>query len=239
MKSKNILYIVTGLIWIALSYSIFFVVPNEDKVIMLATEDGFFETAGAIWFLLSAIVFFTIFVKNRKNTDRFVIRYIFFFLLGVTFLFVFLEEISWGQRIFNIDTPQLFQELNIQKELNLHNLKLFHGSTEDGERKSFWALLLNFDRLFSFFWFTVFFLIPLFSTLTSKVKVFLERINFPITPLFLGTFFVLNYLLSKLIALNIESGLNHSLVEIKESNFALLIFLASIWLYKSKNNIIS
>ena len=36
-------------------------------------------------------------------------------------LFVGLEEMSWGQTIFNWDTPELFNEVNAQKETNLHN----------------------------------------------------------------------------------------------------------------------
>ena len=32
------------------------------------------------------------------------------------------EEISWGQRLFNIETPQAMMERNAQQELNLHNL---------------------------------------------------------------------------------------------------------------------
>src|SRR5688500_16187413 len=32
------------------------------------------------------------------------------------------EEISWGQRVFDIETPSSLMERNAQKELNLHNL---------------------------------------------------------------------------------------------------------------------
>ncbi len=32
------------------------------------------------------------------------------------------EEISWGQRIFNIETPWFLAEANAEKETNLHNL---------------------------------------------------------------------------------------------------------------------
>jgi hypothetical protein len=44
-------------------------------------------------------------------------------VLGVFLLFVCLEEISWGQRIFAVRTPEWFQENNAQEELNVHNLK--------------------------------------------------------------------------------------------------------------------
>jgi hypothetical protein len=32
------------------------------------------------------------------------------------------EEISWGQRVFDIETPQSLMARNAQKEMNLHNL---------------------------------------------------------------------------------------------------------------------
>jgi hypothetical protein len=48
-----------------------------------------------------------------------------FILLILAFLlmFVSLEEISWGQRLFLISTPEWFQQNNTQKEINVHNLK--------------------------------------------------------------------------------------------------------------------
>ena len=41
-----------------------------------------------------------------------------------------MEEISWGQRIFDIQTPDFFMKHNIQRETNLHNLlsSPFHTS---------------------------------------------------------------------------------------------------------------
>jgi len=41
------------------------------------------------------------------------------FTIGL--FFVFFEEISWGQRIFNIDTPDYFRQKNYQDEITLHN----------------------------------------------------------------------------------------------------------------------
>ena len=179
-----------------------------------------------------------IFLKNRKKSNTFIITNIFFLLLGCAFLFAFLEEISWGQRIFNFSTPQFLQGINQQNELNLHNLESFHGITESGERKSFWALLINFDRIFSLFWLSFCCLLPLLYKLHSQTKRTLDRFNFPIVPLFLGFFFIINYLLSKMFEFQIDSTLTHSLVEIKESGFAFLFFLVGIWFIKSskKNN---
>jgi hypothetical protein len=50
-------------------------------------------------------------------------------LHGLFALFVFLvimEEINWGQRIFNIATPEILRSVNVQQEINLHNLDGLH-----------------------------------------------------------------------------------------------------------------
>lgn len=39
-------------------------------------------------------------------------------------LLIGFEEMSWGQTIFNWETPELFVTANAQKETNLHNLAL-------------------------------------------------------------------------------------------------------------------
>lgn len=43
-------------------------------------------------------------------------------LLAAICLFGAGEEISWGQRVFDIQTPAALAERNAQRELNLHNL---------------------------------------------------------------------------------------------------------------------
>ena len=43
-------------------------------------------------------------------------------LVALVCLFGAGEEISWGQRVFDIETPQSLMERNAQQEMNLHNL---------------------------------------------------------------------------------------------------------------------
>ena len=40
-----------------------------------------------------------------------------------------MEEMSWGQMIFNWGTPELLDSLNRQQETNMHNLTVFHDYT--------------------------------------------------------------------------------------------------------------
>ena len=43
-------------------------------------------------------------------------------LLALGFLFVTLEELSWGQRLFHLVSPAYFQRHNFQQEISVHNL---------------------------------------------------------------------------------------------------------------------
>ena len=52
-------------------------------------------------------------------------------MFAIGCLFIAFEEISWGQRLFDIPTPRVLELHNNQKELNLHNVAgryILHGS---------------------------------------------------------------------------------------------------------------
>jgi tetratricopeptide (TPR) repeat protein len=46
---------------------------------------------------------------------------LFFALLAAACFYVFMEEISWGQRIIGFASPEVFERHNLQREVNLHN----------------------------------------------------------------------------------------------------------------------
>ena len=148
-------------------------------------------------------------------------------------MFVCLEEISWGQRIFGFQTPEGIRDINAQREFNIHNLRIFHGKTETGDRKSFWGLLLNMDRLFSMFWFSFCCLIPVIYRFSAPMRDFLDRIRMPIVPIFLAAIFIFNYVTTKILEMVIDSQIHHSIVEIKESNIAMLFFVLALWFLRA------
>jgi len=47
---------------------------------------------------------------------------IFLILIAAAGLLIAIEEISWGQRIFNVGSPEYFMEHSDQQETNVHNL---------------------------------------------------------------------------------------------------------------------
>lgn len=74
-------------------------------------EDSFLEWGTAILaFLASFLFFYSGMIGSR-----------FYFILCIAWLIFALEEISWGQRVFNFNSPQLFMAYNLQHEINIHN----------------------------------------------------------------------------------------------------------------------
>jgi len=90
---------------------------------MIFDEDGPIENASAIAYFISFIFSLAIakFFKERA------IFFALFLILALGFLLIGLEEISWGQRIFNFETPDWFPE-NFQAEINIHNREVLRNS---------------------------------------------------------------------------------------------------------------
>jgi len=85
-------------------------------------EDGEIEWLTVVALLLAAYICFSRVVvlhNNRKWTFLMMAA-----LMGIIFFFGAGEEISWGQRILGIDSPDYFKEKNTQGETNFHNLVL-------------------------------------------------------------------------------------------------------------------
>lgn len=89
---------------------------------MLLSEDGVVESLSAGFFFMSSIGLVILAFVNRDTW-----RWQVFLFAGLVMAFVAGEEISWGQRIFGFETPDLFETANYQGEANLHNLLLDRG----------------------------------------------------------------------------------------------------------------
>lgn len=83
-------------------------------------EDGFIE-----WLTVIALAASAVLMLTRAWTLKGVRSPLFLFvtvMAAAVFLFGAGEEISWGQRIFSVETPEWLEARNKQKEMNLHNL---------------------------------------------------------------------------------------------------------------------
>jgi hypothetical protein len=85
-----------------------------------AREDGLLETLTALALMAGAIIcVYRCWQLRNQRPKQFLVCAA---CWGLILLFGMGEEISWGQRIFNVESPQLFIEHNCQSETNLHNL---------------------------------------------------------------------------------------------------------------------
>jgi len=86
----------------------------------LFDEDGFFEYMTTLFFLIAS-AFFILALSKRYGSITPYTR-LFIFGLGLFCFVVGMEEISWGQRIFGIETPEPYKQINFQGETTVHNL---------------------------------------------------------------------------------------------------------------------
>jgi len=98
-----------------------------NKVIRrLQLEDSIFEWLTVIFLILASTFLLKIFLNVRKKKISNLKKY-FFLVLSISFLFWALEEISWGQRIFDFSWTYISQN-NSQNEINFHNLNIIQPS---------------------------------------------------------------------------------------------------------------
>ncbi|GGA97295.1 hypothetical protein [Allosediminivita pacifica] len=85
-----------------------------------AAEDGPIEYGTAVFLFLGACVLVSRAVGGAGSRGL-----VFAALTGIYALLFFLaagEEVSWGQRIFGLETPEALAQRNDQQELTFHNL---------------------------------------------------------------------------------------------------------------------
>ncbi len=198
---------------------------------VLCTEDGVVESIGAGCYMFAALFMFYAFTVSSNEENRFLgvvtQRNVWFGLLGILFFVCFAEEISWGQRFFGWDTPQILLDSNAQKETNIHNLWIFHSRNPMGERKTFWGMFLNMSRLLSVFWFLYCVLMPLFAVLSGKIKNMFRILGIPVPSLWFGVLFLSSFMMLHLFirGFGMENPSVGDINEFKEMSYAFIFLL--------------
>ncbi len=96
---------------------------NNPLFRQLNREDGLIEWLTVVGLVLAMVLcFWRVRVLFSSRPAVFLVITL---LGGLVFLFGAGEEISWGQRLFNIQTPQWFEDNNRQGETNIHNMVVF------------------------------------------------------------------------------------------------------------------
>ena len=231
----NNLYLFILIPSLVLPYAVF-LTSDHQSIISLVKEDGIIQSYGAICFFVASIVCFVTFWKSKSGTE--VIFYkrrknIFFLLLGILLFVGFGEEISWGQRMFGLETPDILKEYNMQNEITIHNLSIFQR-----EKQTVWSSWLNPNRLFNLFWLSFCLVVPVLNRVSRRISYWIKRVNIPIIPIWIGGLFMGNYIIFKFLEKIPENGprIHHALVEMKESNFAVLFVIVSLYLFQKHGN---
>lgn len=151
---------------------------NQHSFYLAVQEDAFLDAFTAWLFGLSSIGFVIIawrsrFLKTTKGAPRYL-----FVLAWALLMFLFMgEEISWGQRIFGIATPEWLSRINMQDEFSVHNLTAMENTGGGSHRYLSFMMLMT--GLF----------IPLFAR-TPFGKRVIQWWAFPVCPIQFWLFFV-------------------------------------------------
>lgn len=184
-------------------------------------EDGLVE-----WLTVFALLFSSGLMAWRARTLRsrrsglflvvtFFAAFVFFFGAG--------EEISWGQRIFGVETPEWLEENNRQKETNLHNLMIGDVSLN----KLIFSKILGVGLLFYLL------IIPITYRLKPKFARWVDNMGVPLPGGLYVTLWIVTIVVTEIIVGTGKRG------ELRE--FCLTFILAAQlltplnhWIYKGK-----
>lgn len=87
---------------------------------IVAREDGPVEWLTAVVYFSASLL--AIWLSLRLKADDLKLHSCLAACFALGLLFIAMEEISWGQRLFGLKTPELLKQVNRQDEINLHNI---------------------------------------------------------------------------------------------------------------------
>ena len=95
---------------------------KPDYLVPMLREDGIYEVMQALLFLSSAGAMVYVVSVSVKRVRPFGLCHMVWMFLALMLFLVFLEEISYGQRILGFETPEGLGSVSQQNEFNLHNV---------------------------------------------------------------------------------------------------------------------
>jgi hypothetical protein len=134
----------------------------------MVAEDGFFQ-----WMIFYTLLFASVMCFYRASILKPFRGAVFaasLVLAGNAFLAFAMDEMSWGQRIFNFSSPQFFLTHNTKMQFNFHHLVLngFHINN----------IIFTFAiKIIATLYFLV---LPFFYTKLDKIKMFVNRFAIPL-----------------------------------------------------------
>ncbi len=149
-------------------------------------EDGVVENLTAFALALAGLIVIADIV--RKSKQKAVTKFWIFcrVLFALLLIFGAGEEISWGQRIFDVSSGEFFLENNAQAETNLHNLTV--GDVKLNK--------LIFGQLLTVGLVLYFIFLPILYKRVDKIKKLIDTFGVPVPKAYHSIAFVLAYVIS-------------------------------------------
>lgn len=230
MKKTYIFGFLVTLIILA-SYVVIVYFLSPGKAFRFIREDGIVENAEVLCYMVSACLLIYLFIRSKSDTPRFLFNTKmnwFYLLLGIFCILILGEEISWGQRIFDLMTPEKLQEAG---GISLHNRDLF----------SLFGIQITAARIYFPIVLVYFVLVPVLNEYSGRMHRFFNRISLPVIPIFIAVFILFNFIIW-LVAFSFfdfperwielpDYAFFQTAEEVYEINFALLLVWSCLSFY--------
>lgn len=154
-------------------------------------------------FFIIAAIFSGLIVQKLLKLKKSWVLTIIYILGAIVLIFLIGEEISWGQRLLGITTPEAWKETNLQNEINLHNQQGFFGYV-------YW-FYIRFTFYCSFAWLAKA-LLP--KSLGDQLELWLKLL---VPPWYLISFFFISFIM-----FHLHRDLHYPLNEFEEFNELLI-----------------
>ncbi|NND33087.1 MAG: hypothetical protein HKN76_10890 [Saprospiraceae bacterium] len=222
-------YLIAIVLFIVLSYSVYLFL-DDSTVANLGKEDHFFEYLTASLFLATSLIFLLLYLQKRKLT------------LAIFTLAMFVgagEEISWGQRILNFETPEKLKTVNVQNEFNLHNIYIFNGTDLEDNMKQGLDRMLQIDFLFRIFILVFGIALPIGVYHFAPISELAQKLKIPVPPVTIGIFFLVNWLTFRiLLSYILPTGKDYqyydTIAELFECGSSYILFIVAIYFLRNR-----
>ncbi len=204
--NSNLTWALRALLAIGALATLYFVLLRPDMFSTVFTvEDGPIEYTTAI-LLFCACLVLADHARRALGYSRWLLA-----LYALAFFFAAGEEVSWGQRIFSIESSDFFMANNYQGETNLHNLVI--GDIHLAEEV--------FGNALSLILLSYLVVLPLVYPIAGWARVFCKALAVPVPPKHMAA---LALIWTGFVA-SIPLARNWEVYEFAFPVFALLIFL--------------
>lgn len=113
-------------------FLVFLVLNFNELYLSLDFEDGIVEWSGAIALLVTSLLLFVCTFKTKQKVGTKNYKFWMYLFAAIAFFWAAGEEISWGQHVLGLHTPEWLAKINGQQETNVHNInkKFFDRTLE-------------------------------------------------------------------------------------------------------------